>query len=513
VIGTNAARNTRAADRCFDAFHLPGIDTARLEFDERRFGGAGGNGVIVVRMPRATPALVAAAIQRLLETRLELQQRPAGTIVDALAAVGERLARPGPERRAALEVLPAVTGYSPQMVAVSLDWVGSALRREELSALLTRELGDAEVLDRVRPRGDAGRMRAFGAPLVAHFFSGNVPGIAALSLSCALLVKSVSLGKTATDEPVFAALFARLLSTVDPLLGRAVAILGWRGGEATVEQIVLDAADAVVAYGSDAAIDSIRRRTPGSATLVAYGHKLSFAVIGREAVGSDRVRETARLAARDVCTFDQQACLSPHVLYVEGGADSALAFAHALAEEMAAFEADVPRGRIGPAEAAAIHQLRGAYELRSFAEPGVDVIASEDGTAWTVLVDADPHFEASCLNRCVRVKPITDLHDVRHHVAGISRWLQTVGICVAADRIDDLTEQLGSLGVTRVCPLGTMATPSLAWRHDGRANLLDLVRWVDCEGPCGVAGRGAASDPIAPAREDARTAYHGLAAG
>ena len=40
---------------------------------------------------------------------------------------------------------------------------------------------------------------------------------------------------------------------------------------------------------------------------------------------------------------------------------------------------------------------------------------------------------------------------------------------------------LARWGVTRVCALGQMQNPSLAWRHDGRLSLGDLVTWTDWE--------------------------------
>jgi hypothetical protein len=308
-----------------------------------------------------------------------------------------------------------------------------------------------------------------------------VPGVPALSLASALLVKSPCLAKAARDEPVFPALFAQALAKVDAELGRAVVALNWRGGDVAIETALLQGADALVVYGGDSTLDSLRRRTPASTTFIGYGHKLSFAVVGREAQAVDRIGATARLAARDVSMFDQQGCLSPHLVYVEGDGEAAQVFAQALAIEMSRFEAEVPRGRIDVGEAAAIQRLRGIYELRSTVEPGVAVQASAGSTAWTVLTDPDPRFEASCLNRTVRVKPLTDLDALPAQVQDIRQWLQSVGVALPAERLAPLAEALGARGITRICPLGSMAEPSADWHHDGRANLLDLVRWLDCE--------------------------------
>jgi hypothetical protein len=44
-----------------------------------------------------------------------------------------------------------------------------------------------------------------------------------------------------------------------------------------------------------------------------------------------------------------------------------------------------------------------------------------------------------------------------------------------------LAELLGQAGVTRICAIGAMTAPEAGWHHDGRFNLLDLVRMVEIE--------------------------------
>jgi hypothetical protein len=112
----------------------------------------------------------------------------------------------------------------------------------------------------------------------------------------------------------------------------------------------------------------------------------------------------------------------------------------------------------------------------------VRLFASEGGTAWTVIYQDDPAFVPSCLNRVVRVKAVTDLADVAGLVRPFSRHLQSVGTAVSRQRRERLAEALAPLGVCRICPIGEMPNPPLAWHHDGGQNLLPLLRWVGIEG-------------------------------
>ena len=44
-----------------------------------------------------------------------------------------------------------------------------------------------------------------------------------------------------------------------------------------------------------------------------------------------------------------------------------------------------------------------------------------------------------------------------------------------------LASALAALGASRICPLGTMQAPPLAWCHDGRGVLAPLARFCDRE--------------------------------
>ena len=95
-----------------------------------------------------------------------------------------------------------------------------------------------------------------------------------------------------------------------------------------------------------------------------------------------------------------------------------------------------------------------------------------------MIYQDDPVFVPSCLNRVVRVKAVTDLADVAGLVRPFSRHLQSVGTAVSRQRRERLAEALAPLGVCRICPIGEMPHPRLAWHHDGGQNLLPLLRWV-----------------------------------
>lgn len=457
-----------------DAFHLPGLSSVRTT--TWSFGR--GARAFEIRVPRMTPAHLRDQVRALAEARERgLAGRPVAEIVSVIDRVAQRLLDPGDElRRTAEDALPAITHYSPEMIGRVLDRMAADWRAGPLRELLRAELGDPRVLDGFRPapRGH-GRTMAMGPRLATHVFSGNVPGVAVTSIVRSLLVKAATLGKTAVGEPLLPALFARAIAEEDAALGECLAVTYWHGGDEEMERAALEHADAVIVYGGREAVTSLRGKAPPEARFLAYGPKLSFGIAARDAL----TPETAHAAALDASTFDQQGCVSPHLFYAEeGGPVSPREWAEMVAKEMAAVERELPRGTLSPGEASAIRQLRGHAEFA----PALDLHASAEGTAWTVIYDPEPAFEASCLNRVVRVKPVASLDDIPPLVRGYGDVLQTVGLTASPDRAATLAEALGRLGASRVAPLGQMAWPPPWWHHDGRPPLRALVRWCDWEG-------------------------------
>ena len=183
-----------------DAYWLPGLEPAELKYEERAFGP----GRVALRVPVLTPQQLGLALDAVVEARLRtLAGRPLDEILTAVDEAAALMTVPGgPHYAELVKTLPALTGYSRQMIEIGLERMGAGWRADALCAALEDEFGDPRVLDGFRPRAAGGQHRAFGPDLAVHFFSGNIPGIAVSSLIRALCVKSASLGKTAAGHAV-----------------------------------------------------------------------------------------------------------------------------------------------------------------------------------------------------------------------------------------------------------------------------------------------------------------------
>jgi hypothetical protein len=216
--------------------------------------------------------------------------------------------------------------------------------------------------------------------------------------------------------------------------------------------------------------------------FLAHGHRVSAAYVAREALfggGEDRV---VAAAAQDVVAWNQLGCLSPHAVFVEtGGLLPPEGFAARLAEELARLETTLPRGPVSDATAADIFRRREFYRLRASMDDRTRCWFSPDSTAWSVVYEADPQFQFTCLNRFILVKAVDTPEECLHQAEMVrGRW-STVGLAAEGLRLGELAQQFAAWGVTRICPLGRMQSPPPTWRHDGRPVLGDLVAWTQHE--------------------------------
>ncbi|PYK99301.1 MAG: hypothetical protein DME19_09135 [Verrucomicrobia bacterium] len=383
-------------------------------------------------------------------------------------------------RQLALKLGPEATGFSSATLARGLDAFFSQLTADHLHALLQQELGHVDRLERfVAAGGEQKTQRvalATGPRLLVHITAGNVPNPTLMSMVLGLLARSGQFVKCASGSALLPRLFAHSLYEADPKLAACLEIGEWKGGRLDLEKALYAEADCVTATGSDETLAQIRSHLPAHVRFLGYGHRVSFGFIAREVLSNHGAKKTAAAAAADVVAWNQLGCLSPHLFYVEaGGAVSAELFAEMLAGELAKREQTEPRGNIPAADAAAIASRRAGYDIRAAASSDTRQWQSQGSTAWTVVYEADPRFQLSCLNRFIHVKAAASLSEALHTAE------TTAGLAATAARAEPLATELARWGVTRICPIGQMQVPPLTWRHDGRPSLGDLVTWTDWE--------------------------------
>jgi len=434
-----------------------------------------------------TASLITEACQTLKRNRDRyLEGRTTESIIHLLDRLGsEWVSSDFPFRREALESGPAATGFSEAVLAAGLDQFFKQLTAENLEALLRQDLGHPHRLDGFHPDEHqvSGKRTALvrGPLLLAQIAPGNIPNPVLSEMVLGLLTRSAQFVKCASGGAFIPRLFAHSIYEADHKAGSCMEVAEWKGGIEHLEAALFAEADCIVATGSDEMLEAIAKKVPRTACFVGYGTRVSFAYVTRESL-EQNAETVAQKAAADVTAWNQRGCLSPHVIYVEdAGKVTAEVFAALLAGQLEAAEKTFPRGPLNASDAAAIATRRSFYEIRAAHSLETKMWASFESTAWTIILENDPRFQTSCLNRFIYIKGVADLTHALQGAEMVREKVSTVGLSSTTAQAREFAQHLARWGARRICPLGQMQNPPLGWRHDGRPPLGDLFTWTDWE--------------------------------
>jgi len=462
------------------AGYLPGLNDEEVQWQTLDFGSGDGQSLEVSVPVLTAPQMQALACRVRKAAAAHLRPMPVAEIIDAVdRAMARLLDRNDIYRQQAEAWLPVVSGYDADMVRLGLTGFFKTFRAAQLKRFVAEDFANPAVLDGFQPAAKGGAVRAFGPDLLVHSWAGNVPALSLWSLVCGLLVKAPAIGKLASAEPLFAGWFARLLAEVHPPLADCLAVVWWRGAGGEEADALYVQADTVLAYGGNQTLDALRRRLPVTTRFLPHGHKLGFGLIGAQALDTLKAPGMARLAAWDVMRYDQQGCYSPHVFYVQRGAPvSPRAFADYLAAELANLQRRFARRELDLEEAAALARWQQNMEWGGEAH---QLLGPVDAP-WSVAYSEDLQpLAPTALYRTIAVVAVDRLDAVLPVVTAQRDYLQTAGIAAGPEELYRLAGLLGAAGVTRISAIGSMSMPEAGWHHDGRFNLLDLVRMTEIE--------------------------------
>ncbi|GAA0272540.1 hypothetical protein GCM10010302_07650 [Streptomyces polychromogenes] len=400
------------------------------------------------------PAAVEAALATVLETE---------TVLAACDALAAALCDPAHPVRARLAAhLPA--GEDPAVLAE----LGGLLSRRELTRKLRRELGSATPgrLNRADPRETVYEAWA-PVGLVVHVAPGNAATVAPLSVVEGLLAGNVNVLKTSGADTLLTQHLMAELAALDPsgALAARVVVLRFPSSRQEWLRLMCAPADAVAVWGGEGAVEGVAAHVPAGCRLVEWGHRISFAYLTGDVWSDDA---TLGALADDVCLYEQQACSSPQVVYLDTEDEEEV---FAFAERFAAVLADRPpavatgpAGEPDPAEAAELTTTELVARLEEHL--GLTrVFAAPDGS-WRVMADTRSPLTASPLHRSVWVKPLPRERLIAT-LRPMRRYLQTAGLAGSRADVAELSRTALAAGVTRVTPVGAMHASYAGEPHDG----------------------------------------------
>jgi hypothetical protein len=380
------------------------------------------------------------------------------------------------------EALPIITGFDSKMIDLNLSSYLKTFRLHSLKIFLAQDFNQVGMLSDFMPVVKGGWSKVKSPDLMLHVWSANVPALSLWSLVCSLLVKSPSIGKLASDEPLVASIFIDLLLQEIPALEDCLSLVWWRGGDFSQSQPLFDHSDLVMAYGSNETLSSIRNHLGINTRLLGHGHKLSFSLVSDSALDNKSAKWVAEKAALDVVRYDQMGCYSPHAYFVKtGGLVSPKEFANILLYEIKSLSHRFSSRHLSVAESNALNNWRQENIFRSIKNSHIEIMGEVNSTSQVVFSAIAIPLQASILDRNIFVIALNDWDELGNCLRQNRHLLQTAGVAVSIEELNGISNLLVDLGVTRICSVGDMTQPNSGWHHDGGFSLLDLVKIADVE--------------------------------
>jgi hypothetical protein len=342
------------------------------------------------------------------------------------------------------------------------------LKRGNLEPIIARELGAGALHGQWTEYGRA-QCKACPVGVVGHWPAGNVEIQPLLSLTCSLLGGNAALVRVPEGlAGVTRRLMARLAQS-DPgqVLTARIFMAAFEHGRQDLHEAMAQSVDGAMIWGGKESVLSVRALPfPHWARIVVFGPRLSVAAMDAGVWNNPAVQETwcVRLA-RDVWQFDQQACSSPQVLFLEN--ETGLPTAQFLSVLRRAFEAENrahPRQTIASGLTSAICQARAAWLLKDTAHRAVFPM----GPDWTLLFGAGSDLPQPTQGKTLTVLEVDNLFKAVSKFDGV---MQTLGLGMAdPEKETKLAGLAARRGVDRIVKLGRMHAFVPPW--DG----VDLVR-------------------------------------
>jgi hypothetical protein len=348
------------------------------------------------------------------------------------------------------------------------------LRRGTLEPIITRELGRGALHGEWMEDGRA-RLKAYPIGVVGHWPAGNIEIQPILSMTCALLGGNASLVRIPSglvDQTQRIMQKLDQIGTARVLTGR-VFMAAFDHARQDLQEAMARVVDGAMIWGGEEAVLKVRALPfPSWARLAVFGPRISVAAMDANTWCNKQERESwCRRIARDVWQFDQQACSSPQVLFLEREAGHSPA--EFLQDLRDAFEAENrlhPRQTIHPALTSAICQARASWLLD---DPANSALFSL-GPDWTLLIGRGSEIPKPTQGKTLTVLEVDDLFDP---ISKLDGNVQTLGLGVKdAEKEEKLASVAARRGVNRVVKLGRMHVFAPPW--DGVDLIRPMVRMV-----------------------------------
>lgn len=310
--------------------------------------------------------------------------------------------------------------------------------------------------------------------VVTHITASNSPVNPIVSLLDGIVTGNINIVKLPFEGNLFAEKFIEMFLGKVPELKQYVYILNISSSETELMRETILLADGVAVWGSDKAVEGVRKMMHPNQRMIFWGNKLSLAYVSRNEMYNE---EKLVSICRDVCLTNQLACNSPQCVLVETkNNDELTMFSDLLGKCMNEVSGQYPTVCPDVHEQSEITtQLMLAKVDEIFGEKYV--VEDKLNSDWRIIADFKTKLRVSPLFRTILIFPIKrqSLHEL---LFSIRRYLQTVVLSCDEKERDCIQEMLIRSGASRICYPGEAHSSYVGEPHDGERALTRFVRCV-----------------------------------
>jgi hypothetical protein len=378
------------------------------------------------------------------------------------------------------EVLTVFESWAAAMNGHDLDAIPGVaflklwLRRGTLEPVILRELGRGVLTGDWMEDGRA-RLLPFPVGVVGHWPAGNIEIQPILSLTCGLLGGNAALVRIPSGlVEVTRRLIDRLAACdTNRLVAGRISMLVFDHGRRDLQEAMAQAVDGAMIWGGKEAVLNVRGLPfPHWAKLAVFGPRISVAAMDAGAWSNEGEQDAwCQRIARDVWQFDQQACSSPQVLFLERRAGrSTNGFMSALERAFRTENRQHPRQTASPTLTSMICQARASWLVSDVAHRAVFPKSPD----WTLLLGSGTTLPEPVQGKTL---PVLEVDNLMEPVSKFDGNVQTLGLAMTdAAKEAELTMLAGKRGVDRIVKLGRMHLFVPPW--DGVDLIRPMVRMV-----------------------------------
>ena len=365
-------------------------------------------------------------------------------------------------RKKAKELLLEITSFGSEMIDNGLDRISALCSIDRLYRKINLELGSFDYLKNKDKSEEANlsedsdkKIKARPKGIILHINSGDLFFDIIDSWLLGIITKNINILKVDIEIIPFILLFLESIKEFDPtgIIWTNQAVLYWNDFDDKINEIFFNKDLTILFQSNKKLLDYYKTGINKDTKLIDNSLKYSFAIVEGKSLKSDLLSSVINGLAFDICQWNQMSSYSPHVVYI---IDKDLKTSHqlieALFDEMIVVGEELPLGNLSFDEKVKIRKLREISRMMQVKGEG-RLVCPED-FSFTLILDYNPAFKLSCLNRTLFIKRVSNLDNLMELLIPLEGNIQSVSLFLSDEMKSVCEKELLKLGVKHFSTIG-----------------------------------------------------------